>query len=243
MIEIGKKRDREAMISTTGAAIVISGFASAKVLNSNDRTLALPLIELAKAGYSMVMPRTFVRGRSSSGGSYGQFSQTVPEKGFWVPPSRPHPPGADYAISSGSHAGWKVYKSPSAYREAMGQTSKRFVLTGRAARSYKVKPMGPTRVKLAASGGRGKGQPTNAKLMGILARRGRKSPIRPSAAEVKKLGILAMSILTPQLIESAYWSQLALAARKKLAGRQRGLETLKRSERKARAKINAPGSR
>ena len=73
MIEIGKKRDREAMISTTGAAIVISGFASAKVLNSNDRTLALPLIELAKAGYSMVMPRTFVRGRSSSGGSYGQF--------------------------------------------------------------------------------------------------------------------------------------------------------------------------
>jgi hypothetical protein len=188
------------------------------------------------------MPRVFVRGRAAEGGGFGRFSQRVPldkqgrVRGVWIPADRPQPSGAWF-----KSGGWAVYRSAAHYRAAMGQRSRRFVLTGRSARGYVLKPMGPTRVRLLPTGKRGRGQPSNKKVMAFQARSTGKSPIKPSRAEVRALGALAQTLLTPQLIEAAHWSALGVKARKVLASRQKALATLNKKERTARAEVRNQG--
>lgn len=238
MMKVRKVQSPADMNPSTPGAMVVSGFSNNKVLTDNDRALALPLIEVAKMAYALIMPRAFVKGQAADGGAFGQFSTKEKPDGLWIGPGRPQPRGEWYRRGR-----WAIYRSSADYMARLGVPTPRFVLTGQAAQSYVIKPMGPNRVKIQPKGGRpGKGSPTNARVMRFNARRLGKNPIMPNAADIKALGELAVTIMSPQLIDSAYWASVGVAARKKLRTRRNALRTLITKERTARQKINQTGS-
>ena len=236
MMETKVVQAPELMIPDEPGAVVLSGFTNAKVLNTNDKALAPPLIKIAQRAYTMIMPRVFVDGRSESGASFGSFSTKGP---LWVSAEagRPLPPAWSDTWPN-RPTGWKVYRSPAEYKSALGIRRKRFVQSGLAANSYKVRGLGPNRVKLGPMGGRGgKGKLTNAQIMRRQARNAKHAPIALSRAEARELVQMAQTMITPQLISSAYYAKLSASWRAKLRARENALDRLRRKEQAARRKL------
>ena len=224
------------MIPEHPDAVVISGFANPKIWNDNDKALALPLLKIAQRAYTLIMPRVFITGQSDTGAKFGPFSTKGP---IWInadTTGKPLPPAWSDTWRN-KPTGWKVYKSSASYKAALGIRSKRFVESGRAVASYAVRAITPRRVKLAPSGGRGKGKLTNAKIMREQARHAKFAPLSLTRPEATELAKMAATLLTPQLISSAYYASLSRSWRGKLAARENALRRLQNTEARVKRRL------
>lgn len=235
MIEFNRVRDAQ-LIDAGTRNMVVSAFAVKNVWNLSDKATALPLIELAKLYYSLFIPRVFVKGEAADGGSFGAFTQK--QRWTWIESHRPHPPG--FELKRGGRA---LYRSMGDYRRALGMRRPRFVESGRIARSFQIRAMTPRRVRIAPRGGRQGRDPSNQKLLGFVARKWRKSPVKPNASELRQIMQMAAVIYPPQLINQAVRRELGFNARKKLRTRQNALERIRKRMRKAGQLAEAQGSK
>lgn len=240
MIEVAVIKDPAAM--SGGDLVVVAAFGTPKVWDTSSRAAALPLIEIQRLAYSLILPRVFTQGRSDTGGSFSPPYSTKKTR-YWVDKHRPQPPG--FVERSVRYPGRVRYESASHYRRALGMTTPRFVESGRLARSFKIKALGPRKVRITATGGRPgerRGSSTNAKLLQNLVRgRYKNSVIKPSRRELQKLTKLTMEIYPAQLLNKAIRQEMAFNARKRFARRQRALEQILKRQRAAQRQVQAQG--
>lgn len=235
MIEFNRVSDARAIDKGT-SNIAVSAFAVADLWDLSDKATVLPLVQLAQLYYSLFIPRVFVRGEAADGGSFGAFTQR--ERWTWIESHRPQPPG--YELKRGGRA---LYRSIGHYRRALGMRRPRFVESGRIARSFQVRAMTPRRVRIAPRGGRRGREPSNQKLLGFVARKWRKSPVKPNAKELREIIEMAAVIYPPQLLNKAVRRELAFNARKKLRTRQNALDRIRKRMRAAGQLAAAQGSK
>tara|TARA_R100000388_G_scaffold46935_1_gene35444 strand:- start:60 stop:788 length:729 start_codon:yes stop_codon:yes gene_type:complete len=242
MIEVKIVKDPAGLSSNEH--VVVSAFGNPKVWNTSDKAASLPLIEVAKLAYALIIPRVFTRGRTETGQSFKPQFSAKPTR-YWVLPHRPQPPG--FVEESKRYKGRKRYESAAHYRRLLGMTTPRLVESGRLARSIKIKALTPRRIIIVPTGGRPgerSQNSTNRKLLRNLIRgRYRRSVIIPSRGEEADLVKLLKEIYPAQLIDTAIASELGFLARKKLATRQRAVKRVLNKQKAAQRKAQNQGSR
>lgn len=199
-------------------------------LNEFERRFALPVQRTAETIAPMMVER-IRRGQGAFVpmaplGAYSRDDMSDRSR-FWVAPGRPQPKGDGWlaTLSSGSKAGWAIYRSYRSYAALVGHGAPRDLdETGAFLASIAVRVQSPSRTKIAPYGShRGpSGKAISNTSLGYQASKREPQPLLyPSPDEVRAAAAIVFAEVEAQAVEAAAIAGVGTSARRRVEGFQR----------------------
>lgn len=233
-----------------------------ELITPEQINLAKPLMHVARLVFTLVKNRVFREYKRIDGAPLGVYSNRPPRPKGSEWSKRLHPKGFErgyywaspaqvvqlklhnlqaFEVKGGHFRGWYAFRTFADYMQAAGKSGVTLWNTGTLAEGLQIRPLGPTKLRVAFYGGRRKAKSdtlllggtdtwgrrsgqakNNSDLARILSKR-YEPLIDLGEGDMRKVNDLVRALFLPALLDMLRLAQVEYTARKKLRVRQRAL--------------------